>query len=139
MPVPSEIELFFDERKPPIRCRSLQEVDAALDKLHREVDPTKDPLTVAIKVFGHEVCIGLGADPTFLCLQIEPCDGEYYLAVGEQTQGETRRFYGAGQDSYWKPKNLIPLVEARAAVRYFIEHQGRSPSLRWQDWNGRDV
>jgi hypothetical protein len=139
MPVPSEIDVFFDERKPPIRCGSLEEVDAALDKLHREADPTKCPLAFAIKVFGHEIDAGLGTDPTFLCFQIEPCDGEYYLAVGEQTEGEPRMFYGAGQDSYWHPKNLIPLETARSAVRYFIENQRRSPSVRWQDWNGREV
>jgi Immunity protein Imm1 len=136
MPVPDEIDVYYDERKPPIRCHSVTEVDAALDKLHREADPTRDPLAVAIKVFGHEIDTGLGTDPTFLCLQIEPCDGEYYLAVGDQTDGKTRMFYGAGQDSYWKPINLIPLEAARSAVRYFIEHQKRSPSLRWHDWNG---
>ncbi len=127
MPIPEEIDVFFADGKPPIKCRSLQEVDAALDKLHREADPTKCPLAVAIKAFGHEVAVGLGTDPTFVCLQIEPCDGEYYLAVGEQTGGEARMFYGAGQDSYWYPKNLIPLAVARSAVRYFIEHQRRSP------------
>ena len=108
MPLPDEIEIYHHEGKPPNRCRSLAEVDAALDKLHREADPTKDPLAVAIKVFGHEIDTGLGTDPTFLCLQIEPCDGEYYLAVGENTDGATRMFYGAGHDSYWGPKNMIP-------------------------------
>jgi hypothetical protein len=96
MPVPDEIDVFFDEREPPIRCRSLEEVGAALERLHRAADPAKCPLAVAIKVFGHAVCMGLGTNPTFLCLQIEPCDGEYYLAVREQTEGETRMFYGAG-------------------------------------------
>ncbi len=137
MPVPDEVLVYYDEREPPIRCSSLQEVDAALDRLHRDVDPTKCPLAVAIKVFGHEIDIGLGADPTFLCLQIEPCDGEYYLPVGNDTEGESRMFYGAGQDSYWDPRSLIPLEMARSAARYFIEHQRRSPLVRWQDWEGR--
>jgi hypothetical protein len=139
MPIPDKIDVHYDERKPAIRCRSLGEVEAALDKLHREADPRREPLAVAIKVFGHQICMGLGADPTFLCLNIDPCDGEYYLAVGEQTGGETRMFFGAGQDSYWEPKNMIPLEAARSAVRYFIEHQERSPAVRWQDWNDRDV
>ena len=139
MPVPDEIDVYYDERRPPIKCRSLAEVDDALDKLHREAAPAKDPLAIAIKVFGHEIDTGLGTDPTFLCLQIEPCDGEHYLAVGEQTEGESRMFYGAGQDNYWHVENLIPLQDARAAIRYFIEHQQRSPSVRWQDWYNRDV
>ena len=61
------------------------------------------------------------------------------MAVGNRTEGETRMFYGAGQDSYWPPKNMIPLGAARSAAQYFIEYQKRSPFLRWQDWNGRDV
>lgn len=139
MPIPNEIAVYFDEREKPINCRSLDEVDSLLDRLHREAAATRCPRAVAIKVFGHEIDIGLGTDRTFLCLQIEPCDGGYYVAVGEQTKGETRMFYGAGQDSYWGPKNRIPFELARSASRYFIEHQARSPSVRWQDWNNRDV
>jgi immunity protein Imm1 of predicted polymorphic toxin system len=139
LPIPNRIDIYYADSKPPIRCSSLEEVDAALDKLHHEADPTKCPLTVAIKVFGHEIDMGLGTNRTFIHLQIEPCDGEYYLAVGDEIDGETRRFYGAGQDSYWEPKNLIPLEHARSAVRYFIQHQLRSPEIRWQDWKGRDV
>jgi hypothetical protein len=138
MPVPDQIAVHFDEGRPPIVCRSVLEVDATLDRLHRDADPTC-PLAVAIKVFGHEIDLGLGADPTFLCLQIQPCDGEYYIAVGEQTEGDPRVFYGAGQDSYWHPKNLVPMKAARSAVRFFIEQQQRSPDLRWQDWEGRDA
>jgi len=139
MPVPSEIDVYYDDSKRPVRCASLADVDAALDKLHREAYATRRPLAVAIKLFGHEIDTGVGADPTFLCLQIAPCDGEYYVAVGEQTVGEPTMFYGAGQDSYWEPKNMIPAEVSRSAVRYFIEHQKRSPRVRWQDWDGRDV
>jgi hypothetical protein len=139
MPVPDEIDVYYREQRPPIKCCSVAEVDAALDKLHREADPATYPLAVAIQVFGHQIAMGLGTDPTFLMVGMEPCDGEYYVAVGDQTEGETRMFYGAGQDSYWPPKNMIPLDAARSAARYFIEHQKRSPSLRWQDWIGRDA
>ncbi len=100
MPVPDEINVYYDENEPPISCRSVNEVDTTLDKLHGEADLTKDPLAVAIKVFGHEIDTGLGTDRTFVCVQIDPCDGEHNVAVGEQTAGETRMFYGAGQDSY---------------------------------------
>jgi hypothetical protein len=87
MPVPNDIAVYFDEHEKPVTCRSLEEVDTLLDRLHREADPTECSLAVAIKVFGHEIDMGLGTDQTFLCLQIEPCDGEYFLAVGEQTEG----------------------------------------------------
>src|SRR5262249_33885983 len=139
MPVPDEIDVCFDERKPSITCKSIKQVDLALDNLHREVDPTKCPLCVSIAVFGHQVLTGLGVDQSFVCINIEPCDGEFYLTVGEQPAGEAKMFWGAAQDSYWNPKNLIPYKKARAAVRYFIKHQRRYPSVRWQDWSERDV
>lgn len=140
MTQPDAIDVYYDERKPPIRCLSIQEVDATLDKLHNEADSAGNALAIAIKVLGHEIDTGVGKDPTFLCLQIEPCDGEYYLAVGEElTEGKTQTFFGAGQDSFWQPKNLIPLKTAREAVRFFIEYQMRSPAVHWQDWEGRDV
>jgi hypothetical protein len=136
----AEIEVYFDERQPPILCRSADEVDAALDDLQQRYAGKATPLAVAIGILGHEVDVGIGADPTFLMLQMAPCDGEYYLAVGDESRsGEATRFYGAGQDSYWEPKNLVPAEIARAAVRHFIEHQQRSPRVRWQDWGGRDV
>ncbi len=142
MSEPNEITIYFDDREPPVTCHSLEELDAALDKLHRQAISTQPPLAIAIKVFGHEIDMGLGMDPTFLCLQYEPCDGEFYIAVGSQEDSESDSdvmFYGAGGDSYWRPKNLIPLESARSAARYFIEHQARSPLLRWQDWEDRDV
>src|SRR5262245_40866623 len=139
MPMPDEIDVYFADRTPPIRCRSLKEVDKALDTLHREVDPTKCPLAVSIRVFGHEVWTGLGVDQSFVCINIEPCDGEFYLTVGEQPAGEAKMFWGASQDSYWNPENMIPYEKARAAVRYFVRHQRRDPSVRWQDWEGRSV
>jgi hypothetical protein len=139
MPIPSEIEVRFSQYEPPIKCHSLDEVDAALDKLHSEACP-ECPLAVAIPVFDHEVGIGLGVDPTFLVLHFAPYDGEYYLAVGNgDARGEAVMFYGPYQDSYWRPKNLIPLADARAGVRYFLEHQKGISSVRWEDWAERDA
>jgi len=50
----------------------------------------------------------------------------------ENAEGEDKMFYGVCQDSYWAPKNLIPVAVAREAVRYSVEHQRRGPALRWQ-------
>ena len=102
--------------------------------------PSEFPLGVSIVIPGYEVDMGLGTDRSFVCVQVEPCDGEFYLALGDPSAtGEHVMFYGAGQDSYWAPKNLIPLATAREAVRYFVQHQRRWPQLRWQDSGGRDV
>ena len=65
-------------------------------------------------------------------LGAEPYDDWYYALGDEKAEGEAKMFYGAGDDSYWPPKNLIPLGVAREAVRYFVQHQERHPTLRWQ-------
>lgn len=142
MPAPPVIEVYFAEETPPIVCRSVAKMDAALDRLHlatldrlRAANESDCPLAVSIVIPGFEIDTGLGADQSYVCVQVEPCDGEFYCAVGDEPGGgESRMFYGAGQDSYWAPKNMIPLDAAREAVRYFVEHQRRSPMLRWQDW-----
>lgn len=139
MPVPDQIDIYYDEAKPPLACHSIEDVDDAINKLHNSHDPSRDPLAIAIKVLGHEIDTGLGCNETFLFVQIDPCDGEYYIAVGDRTDDEVRMFYGAGQDSYWHAKNLIPLESAKAALRYFLEHQKICPAVRWQDWNEKDV
>ena len=142
MTAPSEISIHFAEHVPPISCRSVAEMDAALDRLH--VDPLRardsgPPLAVAIVIPGYQIVTGLGADLSFVCVSVEPCDGEYYIAVGdEKAKGECWMFHGAGQNSYWVPKNMIPLPAARHAVRHFVENQQRSRALRWQDWAERD-
>ena len=139
MPAPQEIAIHFAEETPPIVCRSVEEMDAALDRLHaehlRSAAPPYPPLAVAIVIPGYEIDTGLGADVSFVHVQVEPFDGEYYLAEadGPVADGESRMFYGAGQDSYWEAKNLITLSAARDAVRYFVEHQQRSPSLQWRE------
>ena len=132
-----EIEVFFDECAPPISCVTVEELDRVLDQLEARADPTRPPLAVAIVAYEHEVDLGLGTDPTFLCIQVPPRDGECYVAVGDLTAGEARAFYGAGQDSYWAPKHLVPAAAARDAVRHFILCQARSKLLRWESWDGR--
>lgn len=81
---------------------------------------------------GYEIYTGLGSPESFVMVGAEPYD-DWYVAVGdEKAKGEEKMFYGSGQDSYWAPENLIPVAVARAAVRYFVERQQRSPTLRWQ-------
>ena len=84
------------------------------------------PLTIL------EIYTGLGSAETFLMVGTEPYD-EWYTAVGdENAQGPDKMFYGIGQDTYWAPKHLIPLAVAREAIRHYVEHQQRSPSLNWE-------
>jgi hypothetical protein len=146
MPTPSTIEIYFAEQTAPIVCHSVTEVDIALDRLDAETrarlqqPDSGHPLAITVVIPGFQVYMGLGASRSYICIAVEPCDGEYYTAVGDATaSGESHMYYGSGQDSYWAPKNLLPPPVVRAALRYFLEHQRRPPELRWQDWDGRDL
>ncbi len=113
-------------------------MDAVLDRLHAEAlariaaDKNTCPLQVTIAFNGHEIYTGLGSADTFLMVGAEPYD-EWYTSVGdENAKGPKSMFFGDGQDSYWDPKHLIPEPIAREAVRFYVEHQQRSPSLKWE-------
>lgn len=137
MPAPPEILVFFAELTPPIQCHSVAEMDAELSRLHKESLQRQNasgdcPLTACVYIPGLEIYTGLGATESFVMIGAEPFD-EWYTAVGdEKSDGDSKMFYGVGQDSYWAPKHLIPAAVARDAVRYFIEHQERSPRLQWE-------
>ena len=74
---------------PRVICQSVGFVKGApgiprwpVARLPRSFDPER-PICVAVRIRGFELAIGLGADPTFLMIQVEPFDGEYYESVGE--------------------------------------------------------
>jgi hypothetical protein len=138
MPAPTTILVQFDRRMPPIRCQSVAEMDAALDRLHttaldrRAADEQSCPLHVSIDMPGYSINTGLGSADTFVMLGVEPYN-EWYTAVGDENAvGDDKMFYGIGDDSYWPPKNLIPVGVAGEAVRYFVENQQRTPALKWE-------
>lgn len=128
--------MYFAEETPPIAYHSLEEMDATLDRLHRECQPGH-PICVNVVVPGYWVTIGLGADPTFVLVSVEPCDGEWYVSAGDEAAHGWVDFYGCGNYTRFERRSLVPLSLARQAVREFAEHQERSRLIRWQDWAGR--
>lgn len=137
MPAPEEILVHHDQGLPPIRCNSVAEMDAALDRLHAtalsEVAAgDRCPLHVSIAFPGFEVNTGLGVEETFVMVGAEPFD-DWYVALGDvNAQGDEVMFFGVAQDSYWAPKHLLPVAVARDAVRHFVENQRRTPTLKWE-------
>jgi hypothetical protein len=111
-------------------------MDAALDRLHGECRPGR-PICVNVVVPGHWITVGLGADPTFVLESVEPCDGEWYISVGDDAAEGREDFYGCGNHTPFERRNFVPLAVARQAVREFAEHQRRTRLIRWQDWGGR--
>jgi hypothetical protein len=131
MPTPTNIFIHFDNTTPPIHCCSLAEMEAALDRLHAEkLSSAGPPLSAMISIPDYSVFIGLGAPQSFVMLGAE--DDWFTGLSDEGAQGDVKMFYGVNDDSYWGPKHLLSIAVARDAVRYFVEHQQRAPTLHWE-------
>jgi len=79
----------------------------------------------------------LGSDPTFVIVNTQPCDGEYWISVGDELAKGFAAFQGCGDYQEIAQKHLIPLESARLAVREFVRSGVRSPEVSWVDWAGR--
>jgi len=130
------LEVYFAEGKPPVHCQSLVELDAALDRLHRECDP-RYPILVCIDLPEHRLDIGLGADPTFVIVNTQPCDGEYWISVGDERAEGYADFYGCGNHQQLARRHLVRLESAREAIREFVRSGRGAAEVAWEDWAGR--
>jgi hypothetical protein len=134
------VDVYFAENQPPIRCESVAELDAALDRLHWACEPSQ-PILVCIDLPQHRLDIGLGADPTFVIVNTQSCDGEYWITVaddavaGVQIRGSVD-FFGCGNHQEMARRNLIPAGVARQVIRNFVVSGQRSASVFWEDWSG---
>src|SRR5262245_13972984 len=97
MPPPERqsMEVAFAEDKPPIHCDSLADLDETLDGLHASCD-RRTPILVCIDLPVHRVDIGLGTDPTVIVVNTQPCDGEYWISVGDEKAKGHADFFGCG-------------------------------------------
>ena len=130
------MEVYFSEGKPPIHCESLAELDATLDRLHRDSD-SRCPILVCIDLPEHRLDVGLGADQTFVIVNTQPCDGEYWISVGNERAAGYADFYGCGNHQQLAQRHLIPVESARVFIREFIRSGHATPEVRWEDWAGR--
>jgi hypothetical protein len=130
------LEVYFAEGEPPVHCESLAELEATLDLLHRDCEP-RHPILVCIDLPRQRLDIGLGADPTFVIINTQPCDGEYWISVGDEVTSGYADFYGCGHHQQLARRHLIPLESARSAIRTFVQSGVRSPEVCWEDWAGR--
>ena len=118
------------------KSRSLAEMDAVLDRLHRECTPGH-PICANVVIPGYWVTIGLGTDPTFVLVNVEPCDGEWYISVGDESAKGWADFFGCGNHTPFERRTFVPLSVARRAVREFVQQGRRATVIRWHDWAGR--
>jgi immunity protein Imm1 of predicted polymorphic toxin system len=130
------LEIYFADDKPPVHCESLVDLDTTLDRLHRNCDP-RYPILVCIDLPTHRLDMGLGSNPTFVIVNTQPCDGEYWISVGDERARGVTAFHGCGAHQEYDNRHLVPLELARAAIREFVRSGRRTPEILWEDWAGR--
>jgi hypothetical protein len=130
------LDVYFAEDHPPIHCESLAELDATLDHLHQDCDP-RYPILVCIDLPEQRLDIGFGADPTILIVNNQPCDGEYWISVGDDRAKGVAAFHGCGAYEEFQRRHLIPLESARSAIREFVRSGKRSREFCWEDYARR--
>jgi hypothetical protein len=132
------------ESKTPLLVHSIDEVDSTLEELQQQYltkGPTSVVITEAEKDFEltDQIGLGLGIDPTFVLIQIAPCDGEYYFAVGDELAKGSVEFFGAGEFIVVERRNFIPWPLVRQVVQEFLEHNRRTTLVRWEDCFGHEA
>jgi hypothetical protein len=122
-------------------CYSLDELDSTIEQLQRELI-AEGPTSVVISEagdarLGDEIGLGLGIDPTFVLIQIAPCDGEYYISAGNADSVGNVEFFGARELIVVDRRHFVPWRVVRGAVREFLEHGRFTKMVRWLDCHGQ--
>jgi len=128
------MRVSFDESLPPIECSSVAEVNLILDRLDAQCGPNA-PILVCIDTPTHRFDIGLGTDPTFVIVNTQPCDGEFWISRGDPAATGRQDFYGCGVHQQVDVRNLIPMTAAREALNMLMTSGQRWSGVHWEDWN----
>jgi hypothetical protein len=114
--------LFYEDHTPAIECKTLAEVEAAIDRLHEEYR-LKYPICAVIEDSRFEIDFGLGADPSFVSIQVVPFDGEYFFSSGDAEADSWVDFYGVGGHTPFEERTLIPFADVKRAVLDLTTYQ----------------
>ena len=132
------------DARTPITCQSLDDLIVTLDDLQRAYlskSPTSVGISEAEKAFGEGdiIGVGIGIDPTYVVINIKPCDGEFYQSAGDPRAAGTMQLGGFCEPVYMDRNCFVPWPLALQAVREFVEFGRRTASICWHDWSGREV
>ncbi len=110
-----DILIFYESRQPPVSCREAAELDSALQQIASE---THQKLVANISAPQVCVHIGVGIDPTFVCV----CghheeDDEYWISVGDESAKGLVELVSLGGTYTVGRCNLVPTETALLAVR----------------------
>jgi hypothetical protein len=128
----TSILLKLDE-KPAIHFSTIDELDKWLDN-YAVVCSSNLPVIVTIYVNNFELGIGLGFQESFVHVEDDSGNGPYFITVGENQSDDVATFFLHGHHHTEIPvRHLIPIVNARTAVRDFIISGKRTQIIQWEE------
>jgi hypothetical protein len=112
---------------------TIAELDALLDRITAEAARTGRPeLPTLYDNKGRSLAIGVADRLSVLSWSDDSADDDTALSQGDETvTGEVKFFYG-NQFSFFPSTALIPIEQARQAMRQFMTAGIRPTVVRWQ-------
>ena len=113
---------------------TLQAADELLDRLHASCRDAA-PIFVDVRSpdSGDILSIALGHDLSTLSHTPGSRLPPYLCSVGGRTREPSRWFFYMGSASEIPGRRLIPVAEARTAVRHFMTTGGLSEQIGWEE------
>jgi immunity protein Imm1 of predicted polymorphic toxin system len=119
-----------DDREIPVR--TVEELDAQLDRLDAEARQRQPLAAEIVRPDGVVLIIGLGRDESVLNYQVSEA-GPYYTSHSEDAPDDsTVVFYYGGHESEFLAEAAVPVEDAREAARLFFADGKRPENIDWQ-------
>jgi hypothetical protein len=119
-----------DAREVPVR--TVEELDAELDRLDRETPEDRPLMAEIVRPEGPSLTIGLGRDHSVVTY-IASDAGPYFTShSGDSSRAGTVAFYYGGHESEFLADAAVPVEDAREAARLFFADGERPDNLDWR-------
>jgi hypothetical protein len=129
----NKILVQWSEKEPAKELSNLDELDRLLDDIASST-PSEHPSIVFIYAYGYQVGIGIGHDRSFLHFELETGEGPYVITVGNVDEQRVLAFYLLGNHhTEIRQRNLVPVAQAREALRKWIQTGIRSAEMKWEE------
>jgi Immunity protein Imm1 len=119
------------DREAPVR--TVEELDAELDRLDREADAERPPMAEIVRPDGTAMTIGLGREDYSVVTYMASEAGPYFTSHGgEDSENGVVAFYYGGHESEFLADATVPVEDAREAVRLFFADGERPGNVDWR-------
>ena len=125
--------LHWDATK-GVEVESLQGLDNTIDRLQKEAAQSRPILVEVIRSTGDVLIIGLGLENAVLNYTPATKNPPYYVSVreGAETTEDTVVYYFFGAHTEFPSRFLIPMQQARLALRHFVETGHLAKEINWE-------